>query len=65
MLILGHGERGTRVDSGWGGQGRTAQCPPLRAANSEEKGRKDNRGKRVRKEERERNKGEKNCPQLH
>lgn len=53
VLFLSLGESGARVDSGWGGRGRTAQCPPLRAANSEKKGRQK------RKEGKEGGKGEK------
>lgn len=57
MFFFSHGERGERVDSGWGGRGRTAQCPPLRAANQRK--REDNRGKKGRRKERERNKEKK------
>lgn len=56
MLFLSHGERGARVDSGWGGQGRTAQCPPLRATNSEGKEEKDKRGEKGRWEEKNKEK---------
>uniref|UniRef100_A0A3B4FS42 Dynein, axonemal, assembly factor 1 n=1 Tax=Pundamilia nyererei TaxID=303518 RepID=A0A3B4FS42_9CICH len=35
------GMRGAWVSNGWGGRGCTAQCPPLRAANSVGKGRRE------------------------
>lgn len=54
-FFLSHGERGARMDSGWGRWGCTAQSPPLRAANSEKKGRKGQN----RKEGKKRGEGEK------
>lgn len=69
MFFFGHGERGARVDSGWGGRGRTAQCPPLRAANSVDRGRTRQQRKGKEGGRRRRGRGREirkiNCPQLH
>uniref|UniRef100_A0A3Q0RQY7 Dynein axonemal assembly factor 1 n=1 Tax=Amphilophus citrinellus TaxID=61819 RepID=A0A3Q0RQY7_AMPCI len=53
VVFFSLGERGAWVSNGWGGSGRTAQCPPLRGANSKGKGR--TRQERV--EEKEEGKG--------
>lgn len=62
VLFLSHGERGARVDSGWGRWGCTAQSPPITAANTESKERK---GKHRKEGRRGRGIRKRNCPQIY